>query len=59
MEFDIQPKPKRKVTFEVSEDEARQIAGYISDAFDARINTPYSSAPLRAVRDAFGHIAGG
>ena len=59
MDADIQPKPKRKVTFEVSEEEARQIAGYIRDAFNAHINTPFSSAPLRTVRDAFGQIADG
>ena len=59
MDVDIQPKPKRKVTFEVSEEEARQISGYIGDAFNARINTPFSSAPLREVQSAFGSIAGG
>lgn len=59
MEFDIEPKPKRKVTFEVTEDEARQIAGYIGDALEMHINTPFSSAPLREVQSAFGSIAGG
>lgn len=59
MDADIQPKPKRKVTFEVTEEEARQIAGYINDAFATRINTPHSSEPLRTIMHTFAQIAEG
>ena len=59
MYTDIHPKPKRKVTFEVGEVEARQIAGYLSHALAARFNTPFSSVSVRTIMNAFSDIAEG
>lgn len=59
MEVDLKPKPKRTVTFEVDEDEARNIAGWLQDAFDSRINSPFSSNGVRALMFTFASIRDG
>jgi hypothetical protein len=57
MHADIQPPAPRTVTFTVTELEAKQIAGFIMDAINTHINTPYTSSHARTVAQAFAQIA--
>ena len=59
MDVQVKPKPKRIVTFIVDEDEARNIAGWLNDAFDTRPNTPYSSNGVRQIMGAFAAVRDG
>jgi hypothetical protein len=59
MEANIAPKPKRVVTFEVTEDEARNIAGFLQAAIAARINNPFRTEPVRLVMRTFQDVSEG
>lgn len=59
METSVSPIENRKVTFTVSQDEAKQICGFLHDALSANLNTPWSSGPIRAVMYAFNDVVAG
>jgi hypothetical protein len=59
MEANVAPKPKRVVTFEVTEDEARNIAGFLQAAFAARINNPFREEGAQFVMQTFRDISEG
>lgn len=50
---EVEPKQQRNVTFSVSEADAIKIAGWLRDALNSNINTPYASEPIRIMQRAF------
>lgn len=57
MDVNVEPKQKRTVSFNVDEQEARQIAGWLRDALKSNPNTPYSSKGVYEVMGAFQQVA--
>lgn len=58
MDVQVEPPAKRRIVFEVSEQEARTIAGWLDAALRNRhtLNTPYSSNGAFEVYRAFAKI---
>lgn len=59
MDASISPKPKRTVTFEVDENEARNIAGYLNDVLGKNINTPFHEESVRQIMYTFANVRDG